>query len=47
METVFVIFGLGVMVSLCVAKGVMQANEYANGELERQKLVVRNQEKQP
>lgn len=37
METVFVIFVLGVIVSLVVAKGVMQANEYASEELERQK----------
>ncbi len=35
METVFVIFALGVMVTLVVAKGVMQANDFAREELEK------------
>ena len=40
METIFVIFVLGVVVSLVVAKGVMQANDYASEELERQKTEI-------
>lgn len=44
METVFVIFALGVVVSLVVAKGVVQANDYAHEELERQKPPVRSQD---
>lgn len=35
MEYVFAVFVLGVMVSLVIAKGLMQANDFANGELER------------
>jgi len=41
METLFALFVLGVMVSLVIAKGVMQANEYANAELERLKTAAR------
>jgi hypothetical protein len=37
METLFVIFALGVVVSLVIAKGVMQANDYAKEEMERQR----------
>lgn len=37
METLFVIFALGVVVSLLVAKGMLQASEYANQELEMRK----------
>jgi hypothetical protein len=43
MESVFVIFALGVVVSLVVAKGVMQANEFANEELEKLDVPARDE----
>lgn len=38
MVTVFAVFALGLMVSLVIAKGMMQANDYARQELKKQKL---------
>lgn len=35
MSTVLVVFVIGVAVSLIVAKGVMQANDFAKAELDR------------
>lgn len=35
METVFAIFALGLAVTLVVAKGMMQATEFAKKELEK------------
>ena len=46
METVFVIFALGVVVSLVVAKGMMQANDYAKEELGRKGMAAREDEAQ-
>jgi hypothetical protein len=36
MEYVFVIFGLGLMVTLVVAKGIMQAHEFVAEETQKQ-----------
>ncbi len=35
MATVFAVFAIGVAVTLVVAKGLMQANEFAKRELKR------------
>ncbi|MEX1048504.1 MAG: hypothetical protein WED15_03185 [Akkermansiaceae bacterium] len=40
MTTVFAVFALGLMVSLVIAKGMMQANDYARQELKKQKLTM-------
>lgn len=34
MEYIFVIFGLGIMVTLVVAKGILQANDFAAEAME-------------
>ncbi len=35
MATVFAVFAIGVAVTLVVAKGIMQANEFAKRELKK------------
>lgn len=35
METAFVVFAVGIAVTLVVAKGILQANEFAKQELKR------------
>ncbi len=35
MSIVFAVFAIGVAVTLVVAKGIMQANEFAKSELEK------------
>lgn len=42
MDYVIAIFGLGFIISLVVAKGILQANDFASEELERQKTAVRD-----
>lgn len=46
MEYAITVFFLGLMVSALVAKGIMQANDYANEELKRQDAEKRS-EKSP
>ncbi|MEQ1853587.1 MAG: hypothetical protein ABMA01_18570 [Chthoniobacteraceae bacterium] len=45
MDYVFAIFGLGLVVTLVVAKGILQAHEFASGELEKQQAAVPEVEK--
>ena len=42
MDYVTAIFGLGFIITLVVAKGIMQAHDFASEELERQKTAVRD-----
>ena len=44
MEYVFAIFGLGFIVTLVVAKGILQAHEFANEELEKENARNQNEE---
>ena len=44
MEYVFAIFGLGLAVTLVVAKGILQAHQYANEESEQRTPPVENQD---
>jgi hypothetical protein len=43
MEYIFAIFGLGLAVTLVVAKGILQANEFANKESEKQDAAIQNE----
>ena len=40
---IFVVFALGLMVSLVILKGVMQANDYIKQELEKRESSVKEQ----
>ena len=46
MDYVIAIFGLGFIITLLVAKGLMEANDFANEELERQKTITRDDQVQ-
>jgi hypothetical protein len=35
MATVFAVFAIGLAVTLVIAKGIMQANDFVNDELEK------------
>jgi hypothetical protein len=41
MTLIFAIFALGVAVSLVIAKGMMQANDFTKAELEKRENSVR------
>lgn len=43
MDIVFAIFALGLAVSLVVAKGMMQANEFAKKELDKLDVAERKE----
>ncbi len=43
MEYVFAIFGLGFVVTLVVAKGILQAHEFANAELQKENAAIKNE----
>lgn len=46
MEIVFFVFAVGIAVTLVVAKGILQANDFAKAELEKLKKSDRDEERE-